>query len=146
MCSEPRGGDGFQNNFPARMADIQDRLELGTPIEIRGQDEARIGQKNTITWRWARRGIRPIAPRDQRTQSADIFGAICPERGVGAGWVLPHCDTRAMPWHLNEISSQVEPRRAGRSHPRSGGMADHGQTENPAQQHALAAASMLTRT
>lgn len=50
-----------------------------------------------------------MAPRDQRTQSAYIFGAICPERGVGAGLVLPHCDTEAMQWHLNEISSWVAP-------------------------------------
>lgn len=50
-----------------------------------------------------------MALRDQRTQSAYIFGAICPERGVGAGLVLPHCDTEAMQWHLNEISSWVAP-------------------------------------
>jgi hypothetical protein len=27
------------------------------------QDEARIGQKNKITRRWAKRGTRPVAPR-----------------------------------------------------------------------------------
>ena len=42
-------------------------------------DEARIGQKNKITRRWAKRGTRPSAPRDQRTASAYIFGAICPQ-------------------------------------------------------------------
>src|SRR5438309_9338513 len=40
------------------------------------KDEARIGQKNKITRRWARRGTRPSAPHDQRTRSAYIFGAI----------------------------------------------------------------------
>jgi hypothetical protein len=39
-----------------------------------------VGQKNKITRRWARRGTRPSAPRDQRTQSAHIFGAICPAK------------------------------------------------------------------
>lgn len=48
-----------------------------------------------------------MAPKDQRTKSAYIFGAICPERGVGAALVLPRCDTQAMQWHLNEIASQV---------------------------------------
>ena len=50
---------------------------------------------------------RPVAPKDQRTKFAYILGAICPERGVGAGLILPHCNTEAMQWHLDEISSQV---------------------------------------
>ncbi len=41
--------------------------------------------------------------------SAYIFGAICPERGVGAALVLPRCNTQAMQWHLDEISSRVMP-------------------------------------
>ena len=71
------------------------------------QDEARVGQKNKITRRWARRGTRPSAPKDQRTKSADIFGAICPERGKGAGLVLPFCNTETMALHLAEISLAV---------------------------------------
>ena len=75
----------------------------------RGQDEARIGQKTKITRRWARRGTRPRTPKDQCTKSAYIFSAICPARGTGAALVLPKCDTQAMPWHLDEISSLVSP-------------------------------------
>jgi len=89
--------------------DIHARLPAGTTIELWWQDEARVGQKNKLTRRLAQRGTRPRAPHDQRTRSAYIFGAICPERGVGAALVLPRCDTRAMPWHLEEISSQVRP-------------------------------------
>jgi hypothetical protein len=43
-------------------------------IEIWFADEARIGQKNKITRRWARRGTRPAAASDQRTASTYIFG------------------------------------------------------------------------
>lgn len=68
-----------------------------------------MGQKNTITRRWARRGTRPRAPKDQRTRSAYIFGAICPQEGKGAGLVLPKCNTQAMQWHLEEIATQVAP-------------------------------------
>ncbi len=89
------------------MAEIRAELPVGTAIELWWQDEARIGQKNKITRRWARRGSRPSAPKDQRTKSAYIFGAICPARGAGAGLVLPRCNTQAMQWHLDEISSQV---------------------------------------
>lgn len=91
------------------MAAIRAELPAGTKIEIWFQDEARVGQKNKITRRWARRGTRPSAPSDQRTQSAYIFGAICPARGTGAGLVLPRCNTKAMQWHLEEIASQVSP-------------------------------------
>ena len=79
----------------------------GTALQIWWQDEARIGQKNKITRRWARKGTRPRAAHDQRTKSASIFGAICPERGVGAALVLSRCDTEAMDLHLAEISAQV---------------------------------------
>src|SRR3546814_4073530 len=65
--------------------------------------------KNKITRRWARRGTRPSAPKDQRTKSAYIFGAICPEHGNGAGLVLPFCNTETMALHLNEISLAVAP-------------------------------------
>lgn len=71
------------------------------------QDEARVGQKNGITRRWARRGTRPSAPKDQRTASAYIFGAICPKQGKGAAIVMPRCNTAAMTAHLAEISGAV---------------------------------------
>ncbi len=41
--------------------------------------------------------------------SAWIFGAICPDRGVGAALVLPRCNTQAMQWHLDEIANRVSP-------------------------------------
>ena len=71
------------------------------------QDEARIGQKNKITRRWAKRGTRPLSPRDQRTSSAYIFGAICPKEGKGAGLVMPFCNSTTMEMHLAEISQAV---------------------------------------
>ncbi len=81
----------------------------GRPVEIWFCDEARVGQKNKITRRWAPRGTRPSAPSDQRTQSAYIFGAICPAEGKGAGLILPRCTTQAMALHLEEISLAVAP-------------------------------------
>lgn len=88
------------------MAEIRESAG-GKPIEIWFQDEARVGQKNKITRRWARRGTRPRAPHDQRTKWAYIFGAICPARGKGAALVMPYADTPAMQAHLEEISTQV---------------------------------------
>lgn len=91
------------------MSAIRASLPPGTAIELWWQDEARVGQKNTLPRRWARRGSRPSALKDQRTAYAYIFGAICPERGKGAGLVLPRCDSEAMSLHLAEISRSVDP-------------------------------------
>jgi putative transposase len=104
-----REAGGAQNNFAASLDQIADRDAAGKPIEIWFQDEARIGQKNKITRRWAQRGTRPSAPHDQRTRSAYIFGAICPAQGIAAGLVLPRCNTAAMALHLAEISRTVTP-------------------------------------
>ena len=80
-------------------------------VELWFGDEARIGQKNKITRRWARRGTRPPAPQDQRTASTYIFGAICPAEGKGCGLILPYCNTEAMNLHLAAISEKVGHRR-----------------------------------
>ena len=67
----------------------------------------RVGQKNKLTYRWARRGSRPRSAHDQRTQSTYLFGAVCPEHGTGAALVLPFCNTEAMQLHLDEIAATV---------------------------------------
>ena len=89
------------------MAQIARSKSAGAEIEVWFQDEARIGQKNKITRRWAKRGTRPLSPRDQRTCSAYIFGAICPKEGKGAGLVMPFCNSTTMEMHLAEISQAV---------------------------------------
>ncbi len=80
-------------------------------IEVWFADEARVGQKNKITRRWAKRGTRPSAPSDQRTASTYIFGAICPKEGKAVGLILPRCNIEAMQLHLDEIAKDIEPGR-----------------------------------
>lgn len=46
--------------------------------------------------------------RDNRHDTAYIFGAICPDRGVGAAIITPTANTECMNLHLAEISSQVK--------------------------------------
>ena len=38
-----------------------------------------------------------------------MFGAVCPERAVGAALVLPYADTEATGLHLAEIGRHVAP-------------------------------------
>src|SRR4051812_18191783 len=61
---------GFKKRSPARLDEVARKKTIAVEtIEICFQDEARIGQKNKIPRRWAKRGTRPSAPRDQRTAS-----------------------------------------------------------------------------
>jgi DDE superfamily endonuclease len=96
------------------VAEIRAALAPGTPLEVWFQDEMRVGQKNKLTYRWARKGSRPRAAHDQRTQSTYLFGAVCPERGAGAALVLPACNCEAMQLHLDEIATKVAPGAHGR--------------------------------
>jgi hypothetical protein len=91
------------------VAEVRTGLAPDTPVEVWFQDEMRIGQKNKLTYRWARRGSRPRAIYDQRTQSTYLFGAVCPERGAGAALVLPACNSEAMQLHLEEITTKIAP-------------------------------------
>jgi hypothetical protein len=52
--------------------------------------------------------MRPSAPRDQRTASTYIFGAVRPKQGKGAALILPACNTDAMNLHLIEIAQIIE--------------------------------------
>ncbi|HMO69575.1 MAG TPA: transposase, partial [Novosphingobium sp.] len=51
----------------------------------------------------------PSAPKDQRTASAFIFGAICPAEGKGAAVVMRRCNSEAMSMHLEEIAFHIAP-------------------------------------
>jgi hypothetical protein len=106
MPRPPAPSRGVQQTFPALLASVAHQKGIDvTDIEV--WFEARIGQKNKITRRWARRGNRPPAPSDQRTASTYIFGAICPAQGKAVGLILPWCNTEAMNLQLAAISAKV---------------------------------------
>jgi transposase len=68
-----------------------------------------VGQQGTLTHVWAARGSRPPAVRDDRHDSAWLFGAVCPERAVGAAVVMPWVSSEAMSEHLAVIGKAVQP-------------------------------------
>lgn len=83
-------------------------------MEIWFQDEARVGQKGSLSYVWAPLGSRPPMVRDNRHDTAYILGAICPPslacsvaRGVGAAIIAPAANTECVNLHLEEISTQV---------------------------------------
>ena len=83
----------------------------------------RVGQKNKITYRWARTGSRPRADHDQRTQSAYLFGAVMPRT---RNWRSPRAAGLQHPSHAaspRRNRNRSRPRCSRHSHPRSSRMA-----------------------
>ena len=103
------GAGGVQKGFAELVREALPEHARGKPVEVWFLDEARVGQQGTLTRVWARRGTRPRAPRDRRYTWAYLFGAVCPERAVGAALVLPYADTEATGLHLAEIGRAVAP-------------------------------------
>ena len=65
--------------------------------------------QGSLSYVWAPIGSRPPMVRDTRRDSVYLFGAICPQRAVGAAVILPAVNIESMNLHLEEISSQVTP-------------------------------------
>jgi transposase len=76
-------------------------------VDIWFQDEARVGQRGTVTRTWAAKGSRPRLKRQQQFEYVYIFGAVCPTRDEAVGLVLPVANTDAMLVHLEHISAKV---------------------------------------
>jgi transposase len=61
-----------------------------------------------VTRVWAIKGTRPRAIRQQQFEYAYIFGAVCPERDIAVGLILPTVNSEAMKAHLHHISAEVK--------------------------------------
>jgi hypothetical protein len=81
----------------------------GKPVEVWFQDEARVGQKGSLEYVWGPVGSRPPMVRDNRHDSAYLFGAICHARKLGAAIIMPTVNSEAMGEQLKEISALVAP-------------------------------------
>jgi hypothetical protein len=97
---------GIQKSFAARVAEVRTGVAPGTSVEVWFQDEMRVGQKNKLTYRWARRARGRGRPMIDAQSRPTCSGRSAPERGTGAALVLPACN---MQLHLDEIATQVAP-------------------------------------
>ena len=62
------------------------------PVELWFQDEARVGQKGSLSYIWSAVGSRPPMVRDNRHDTAYLFGAICPACAVVWNWFISDAD------------------------------------------------------
>ena len=76
-------------------------------VDIWFQDEARVGQRGTVTRTWAKKGTRPRLARQQQFEYVYVFGAVCPGKDEAVGLVMPAVNTDAMLVHLEHISLKI---------------------------------------
>lgn len=76
-------------------------------VDVWFQDEARVGQRGTVSRVWAIKGTRPRLLRQQQYEYAYVFGAVCPQTAQAVGIVMPRAVHQAMQHHLDEIAANV---------------------------------------
>src|SRR3954468_4052240 len=78
-------------------------------VEVWHQDEARFGQKGTLTRVRARRGTRPRRVRQDGRESLYVLTAVCAASGAAVGLVMPELNTAVVNLFLEELSGRLEP-------------------------------------
>ncbi len=73
-------------------------------MEVWFQDEARVGQRGTITRVWAPKGTRPRVVQQQQFTAVYVFGAVCPAEDKAYALVMPEANNEAMQHHLDGIA------------------------------------------
>ena len=76
----------------------------GQEVQVWHQDEARFGQKGSLTRVWARRGSRPRRVRQEGRESLYVLTAVCAATGAAVGLVMPELDTAVVNLFLQEFS------------------------------------------
>src|SRR5438045_1249403 len=117
----------------------------GVRVEVWFQDEARIGQKNSLTRVWGPTGSRPVAPKDLGFASAYLFGAVCPSAGKAAALIMPICNTAAIepPPDRDQQPSRHRCPRGG--DPRRRQLAPQPRARGARQYHLIAVAALQPR-
>src|SRR5512147_1148396 len=71
------------------------------------QDEARFGQKGTITRVWARKGSRPRAVRQTGFTSLYVLAAVCAATGAVSALIMPELNTVVINLFLEQFSREL---------------------------------------
>ena len=82
-------------------------------VEVWHQDEARFGQKGSLTRVWARRGSRPRRVRQDGRESLSVLTAACAASGAAVGLVMPELNTEVVNLFLGEFSRRLAPGARG---------------------------------
>jgi transposase len=71
------------------------------------EDEARFGQKGTLTTVWAEKGTRPTAPKQTAYANLQVLTAVSPATGRAEGLVAPKLNTAVVQTFLDGLSATI---------------------------------------
>ena len=92
--------------MPRLVADIAaDRP--GERVEVWFEDEARFGQKGSLTRVWAERGTRPTAPKQGGFGNLHVLSAVCPATGRAEGLVGPVLNAGVVQTFLDQWAATI---------------------------------------
>ncbi len=77
----------------------------GERVEVWFEDEARFGQKGTLTTVWAERGTRPTAPKQGEFGNLHVLTAVRPATGAAEGLVSPALNAEVVHLFLDQLSA-----------------------------------------
>jgi len=80
-------------------------------VEVWFQDEARFGQKGSLTRVWARRGSRPTRCKQTEYDWVYAYGAANPLTGDSLCWLMPTVNTPLMRLYLDRLARHAGPTR-----------------------------------
>ena len=78
-------------------------------VRVYFMDEARFGQKGTLTRMWAPTGTRPTVIKQTRYEWAYMYGAVDPLMGDSSALLARHVNTETMNEFLRILSAEVGP-------------------------------------
>lgn len=92
----------------AKLAAIA-RAHPGARIQLRCEDEARIGQKGRTCRRWCQRGVRPPGLAGKGFESLYLFAACRPGTDEAPALALPRANAPAMSLFLERLAGRLAP-------------------------------------
>ena len=98
----PGGAGGLQKSLPGRVAEVA-AARPEEHVEVWFEDEARSGQKGTLTRVWAPRGSRPVAP--EQTAYGNLHALTA--GGRAEGLISPRLDADVVQVFLDGLSATM---------------------------------------
>ena len=96
----------LKKTFPGIIHDLIE-AKSDMKIEVWFQDEARFGQKGTLTRIWSERGKRANALRSLGYEWTYLYGSVCPQTGSTHALLLPYADLEGMQLYLDDFSHSI---------------------------------------
>jgi transposase len=106
--THPEAQEFFKEIVVEQIAAIAEQLP-DKEVQVWHHDEARFGQKGTLTRVWARRGSRPRRMRQDGRESLYVLTAVCAASGAAVGLVMPDLNTAVVNLFLEELYRQLAP-------------------------------------